>query len=82
MSYVPLEDKTVICRKEHKCIWCGEKILKGEKSQVLKGVYENSFQNDHWHIECYVASSDYNWDDYDGEFEPYECKRGSLEQRI
>ena len=80
MSYVSLEDKIVVCRKDHICIWCGEDIEKKEKARFLKGIYDGGFQNHHWHIECHEASQkDYDW--YDETFPAYEFKRGTVEQR-
>ncbi len=32
-------------RKQHRCIWCGEGILKGEKHAHFAGKWEGEFQN-------------------------------------
>ena len=52
MSYALLSETTPKARKEHQCIWCGEKILIGEKYRREKSAYDGSMQNHAWHIEC------------------------------
>lgn len=38
--------------KEHICIWCGQKIEKGEFYVREQSVYDGHFQNHAWHQEC------------------------------
>jgi hypothetical protein len=43
--------------KEHKCIWCGEGILKGEVHYQFKGKWEGEWQNWRMHKECIDAAN-------------------------
>lgn len=45
----------LVARKEHRCEYCGEKILKGEKHIKFSGVFEGEFQNWRMHDECNTA---------------------------
>jgi hypothetical protein len=81
-GYTGLGDKIVTAKKKHQCIWCGEKILPGEKYERQVGIYYGDFQYNKWHLECrdawHKASREYF--DIDGEFQPYSNKRGSAEE--
>jgi hypothetical protein len=41
-------------RKQHTCIWCGEKIERGEKYIDHRVVNDeaNCVDTQHWHLEC------------------------------
>lgn len=76
-----LKDTKHKARKEHKCIWCGEKILIGETYSYSVGIFCGEFYSNKMHLDCNkVCCSPEN--DYccDG-FEAYSYKRGSLEER-
>ncbi len=60
-------------KKDHRCEWCGETILKGEKHAKFSGVWESEFQNWRMHIECHSFASD-NDELYEG-FTPFEHER-------
>lgn len=45
-----------IARKEHRCIWCGELILKGEKYTRQKGRFEGEWCDNPWHNDCWDGS--------------------------
>lgn len=77
MSYTLLSEITRTAQKEHACIWCREKIAKGEKYIEERSVYEG-IQFHRWHPECWSISSVYFRDEE--EFEPHVCKRGTLEE--
>lgn len=62
-----------VARKEYRCEWCGEKILKGEKHHKYVGMWEGDFQNWRMHSEC-KQDADLNGDMQDG-FTPYEAER-------
>ena len=71
-----LTNKTVTCRKNHKCDWCGQSIEKGEKAQYRSGVFYGDFYSGHLHLECHSAlcrSAELGVDDC---YMPYEQKRG------
>ena len=71
------ETRTVVGRKDHRCIWCGGPIPKGESHNHFSGMWEGEWQNWRMHHECYEQSSD---DDTlrDG-FTPYE---GEMPERV
>lgn len=77
-----LSQTTPIARKEHTCIWCREKILKGEKYNRWTGIFDGDFQSNAMHLECQRAFNEqsriYGYISCDG-FEPYSFKRGSME---
>ena len=52
MDYALLSDTFPKARKEHQCIWCGEKILTGEKYRREISVYCQEIQDQAWHLEC------------------------------
>jgi hypothetical protein len=73
MSYELLSKTRPIARKDHRCIWCGQKIPKGEQYISEQSVFDGDFQNHHWHFECLEdaqANTDYEW-----EFMPYHNER-------
>lgn len=39
-------------RKEHRCTWCGQKILAGEKYHFFVVIYEGEAQSNKFHPEC------------------------------
>lgn len=55
MSYRLLAENTRKARKEHRCVWCGQKIAVGEAHTHERSIYEGEFQNHRWHRECYDA---------------------------
>lgn len=59
--------KSRTARKQHTCIWCGERVESNTKYLHEKSIYEDNFQNHKWHFECY----DYARSEFDGEFTPY-----------
>jgi hypothetical protein len=62
-----------VARKEYRCEWCGEKILKGERHFKYAGIWEGDWQNWRMHGEC-KDDADMNGDMQDG-FTPYEAER-------
>lgn len=74
------EMKTVVGKKDYRCEWCGETILKAETHHHFVGKFEGEFQNWRMHSECNEAYSS-SWRDFQDGFSPYEFKRGSTEER-
>jgi len=66
-------------KKEYDCIWCSEKILKGEQHVKEVGNYQGDFQSNRWHQECHCAAQLYFSENNENEFTPYDNKRGSKE---
>lgn len=62
-----------VARKEYRCEWCGEKILRGEKHFKYAGMWEGDFQNYRMHLECENACSFEN--SYGEGFNPFENER-------
>lgn len=76
MSYSLLSETHPVARVEHRCIWCGQKILKGERYTAERSVYDGEMQNHHWHAECLRAAradSELDW-----EFNAYDNERPAV----
>lgn len=63
-------------RKEHSCIWCGEKILVGEKHRQQAGVVSGDFQDNRYHEECWTPALE-SFRKGDCDFEEAGFKRGT-----
>jgi len=50
-------------RREHRCQWCGEPIVKGEKHRLTVYCLDGKIVSDRLHDECHEA--------FQGEFEYY-----------
>ena len=57
--------------KEHRCIYCGESIPKGESYREQTGYWEGSAFRNRFHAECFQALCD----EGEGEFTPYSEER-------
>ena len=79
MSYREIECKEVKIRKPCICNWCGEKMAVGELAQSRAYVFCGDFNRDKIHPECWKAMQSYDWSNSDGEFDPHEYKRGTIE---
>lgn len=75
---VELTNKTVTCRKNHRCEWCGEWIEKGARAQYRSGVHDGEMFSGHQHPECYAAMRSSDASDFDDGcgFMPMEQQRG------
>lgn len=77
MEVVRESDPTA--RREYRCIWCGEKIPKGEKHHQQVGTVYGDFQDNRYHAECWGAAVD-DWNSGgDCDFEEASHKRGTCE---
>lgn len=78
-----LAAKLVKARKPHKCTWCGEMIESGEQYHRRAGIDDDGlFWTMEIHLECLKAEEEILRKDpnyYDETWEPYQCKRGSVE---
>jgi len=56
-------------RTDHRCIWCGQPIAKGEAYIYQSGRFDGYFQSNHWHYECFAGYKDdgNGFDAYEGE---------------
>lgn len=73
MMYQLIKERFLVARKQHKCIWCGERILIGEKHRHEISKYEG-LQDFRWHLECNDAAIDYFLTG-ENEFSEYENER-------
>ena len=60
-------------RKDYRCEWCGQKILRGEQHIHFVGRWEGEFQDWRMHPECYDAANK-EGDLIDG-FTPFDNER-------
>lgn len=65
-------------RKAHRCIWCGEQIVIGEKYRHWRGKFEGDVMSNDWHKECDDAATSI---DLEEGFEPFAYRRGSQENK-
>ena len=75
-----IRQKTIVCRKQHRCAWCGEHIKIAETA-IYRAYTFDGFQWDWMHSECYQAMGETPHDDVDEGFLPGNYKRGSAEPR-
>lgn len=52
MSYTELQSQEKRAAKQHRCDWCNEPILKGEKYRYNAGIFEGDFSVTKFHPEC------------------------------
>ena len=50
-----LQDKEVVCRKNHLCGWCNQTIKSGNKAQYRAYTFDGDFVSEWQHPECYLA---------------------------
>ncbi len=72
MSYQLLNSSTPKARKEHRCEYCGEKILVGETYLREKSVYDGHMQNCAFHPECSEKELKEHAGECEWEREPFE----------
>jgi hypothetical protein len=62
-------------RKQHRCIWCGQPINKGDVYLFQAITWDGSIQNQHWHFECADAQQAEARETGEPEFMPHENER-------
>jgi len=75
MSYTVLTQKQPKAKNVHTCIWCGEKIVIGEKYHSESGVYDGDFQQTKWHLECNLVAVEEFKTSKECEFQAHENER-------
>lgn len=55
MSYTLISEERRTARKPHRCIWCWQRIAKGERYEYEAGINDGDFQSQHFHPECQAA---------------------------
>lgn len=81
MSFTFLSVDLRVARKEHRCIWCPEKILVGDRYQDVRCIYEGDFQANKYHPECKFACEEIARREGPFDFSEHQFKRGSTEER-
>lgn len=67
-------------RKDHRCVWCPEVIVKGSPCVRQVGIFEGDFQFSRYHPECWEAAGRY-FNEGEAEcFEPHSFKRGTTQE--
>ena len=59
MSYSLIAEHFPVARKMHRCIWCGESIVTGEKYRDERSTFDGEFQHHKWHMECNADAVEY-----------------------
>lgn len=80
MDYQLISETKPKARKEYACVWCVEKIKKGEIHVHETSTYCGDFQDHRWHPECKEAAARYFTESHESEFLPNAYKRGSNEE--
>jgi len=75
MSYTLLSETQPVARKDHRCIWCGQKIPSGTKYLAERSIFDGEMQNHHWHPECAQHCREINDEEAIWEFEAYSNER-------
>lgn len=75
MSYRLFEMKTRKAAKQHRCIWCGQRIAIGESYDDERSVYDGNVQRHRWHPECRTFASDEIFEMGEEEFTPWDNER-------
>ncbi len=75
MSYTLISEKNYIARKPHACIWCGQRVVIGERYVREFSVFDGDTQKLKWHPECRQAALDGWRSGDDEEFSPGENER-------
>ena len=75
MSFRLFSKNTRTAKKQHRCIWCGEKILISEKYVDERSLYDDNIQRHRWHLECNDDSIKYFTKSCENEFSAYENER-------
>jgi hypothetical protein len=69
-------DEIHVARKEHRCTWCGQTILPGEKYLKRRGVCEGDASTVKHHLECEKAA-EADWNEYGECYDMYSQERPS-----
>ena len=70
-------------KKQHRCVWCGELIVVGERYLYRAYRFDGKFQTDHLHEECSVALATHPDQQFMIEegFEAYSFERGGYDPK-
>lgn len=79
MGYSLIRESFPVARKQHRCIWCGQHILIGEKHRHEISRYDE-LQDFRWHLECNADAAERFAIGYT-EFEAYSAERPTKEMQ-
>lgn len=82
MSYTQLTAATPKARKEHRCTYCGQKILVGETYYRENGVYDGDMQSLAYHPECYEQEQKDHEGESFWEIDPFECNERPTKSNV
>lgn len=54
-NYSEVQNKSVTCRKKHRCEWCAGRIEVGERAQYRAYRFDGDFHAAYMHPECHHA---------------------------
>lgn len=80
MTYHLFSDTVRRAAKQHRCIWCGQAINKGDSYHDERSVYYGSIQRNRWHPECLEYARDDMRESGDQEFMPWSNERPPCEE--
>ena len=78
MMYQLIKETFPVARKAHKCIWCGQSIVPGERYRHEISKYDE-FQDHKWHQECNAAAVVQFTETLEVEFDAYDNDRPAKE---
>lgn len=73
-----IEDAQPVARKTHRCCWCGEAIIVGEKYNRWRGIFEGQIQTTKMHLECLEAWHSLDMFEMEEGFDLYVSPRGGV----
>lgn len=76
LSYREIENKDVVVRKHHRCVWCAETIPKDETARYRAYIFDGDMTWDWMHPECYQAMLASPSEVYCDGFMPGDFERG------
>lgn len=79
MSYTEIQEKTVTCKKPHRCAWCNEMIEPKEKARYRVYIFDSDFGSDYMHLECNEAMEKAPAEYIEDGWTPGSFKRGSID---
>lgn len=68
MSYHLFSIRVVAARKPHRCIWCSQRIERGDVYLREASVYDGQHQNFAWHWDCRFDALVNHFNDGEEEF--------------
>lgn len=74
MSYHCFSEKLTTAKDDHRCIWCGHRIMRASKYIRERSIYDGRHQNMAWHEACRADALSGWRAGHDEEFMRYEAE--------